>query len=437
VVAVTVSAPQQQRRRPTICLLALSQIEDDPRVRRQGDAFDRAGWRVIGIGLPGARSPGPAWRIVSEPGSSASQTVRPVRRSLIEWLCGNRAKWRLVKRTLYVLCLLAVRLRPSLAHQFYWSAYPLIRHLEALARGLAADIWLANDWNALPLAARLAREKGGIYAYDTHEFAVEEYAEKPSWRLWHRPIVRTLEAEYIRGAAVVSAVSAGIASELDRLYPLPRRSIVVRNTPAFQPLPFRPTGTAVRVLYHGLVAAGRGLEAAIASVAHWRPDTDLTIRGPANAAYLESLHLRIEALKLGSRIRILPAVPMTELIGEAAGFDIGLFALPGTSRHNRFALPNKVFEYIMAGLALCVSDLPEMARLVSHHGVGITFDAVDPVSIAAAINALDRAAIDRHKRASLAAARELCWEREGGLLVSAYDAALERACLAGPESMAV
>ena len=55
---------------------------------------------------------------------------------------------------------------------------------------------------------------------------------------------------------------------------------------------------------------------------------------------------------------------MTALVREASAYDVGLFALPGNSRHNEFALPNKFFEYVMAGLALCVSDLPEMARLV-------------------------------------------------------------------------
>jgi glycosyltransferase involved in cell wall biosynthesis len=420
--SATICVPQ--RRRPTICLLALSRIEDDPRVRRQGDAFSLAGWQVIGVGLPGARSDGPKWCIVSAQGS-ASRATLPTRTATSEGLCDTPPK-RLMKRALYALRLLMVRLRPRVAHQLYWSANPDIRRLQACARQLAADVWLANDWNTLPLAAWLARQKGGVYGYDTHEFAVEEYAERRSWLLWHRPMVRVLEAEFISGAAVVSTVSSSIAEELNRLYMLPRRCRVVRNTPYFQPLPFRPTDTAVRVLYHGLVAPGRGLEAAIASVPYWRSDFELTIRGPGDTRYIESLRRHIRALNLTARVRLLPPVPMTELIGEAAFFDIGFFALPGTSRHNRFALPNKLFEYIMAGLALCVSNLPEMAQLVTHYRVGITFDSTAPGAIAAAINTLDKISIDRHKCASLLAAQTLCWEQESELLVSAYEAARER-----------
>src|ERR1700756_1214718 len=51
--------------RPTICALSLSAIADDPRVRRQAEAFHRAGWNVVAVGLPGARSAEPEWRILT------------------------------------------------------------------------------------------------------------------------------------------------------------------------------------------------------------------------------------------------------------------------------------------------------------------------------------------------------------------------------------
>src|SRR3954447_25959462 len=50
---------------PTICVLVRSPIADDPRVRRHCEAFHRAGWTVIGVGLPGARSPAPEWHIIT------------------------------------------------------------------------------------------------------------------------------------------------------------------------------------------------------------------------------------------------------------------------------------------------------------------------------------------------------------------------------------
>jgi glycosyltransferase involved in cell wall biosynthesis len=180
------------------------------------------------------------------------------------------------------------------------------------------------------------------------------------------------------------------------------------------------------VLYHGILTPGRGLEATIDSVGAWRPEFNLTLRGPGDAHYVAALRRRIGERGLADRVLLAPPVPMTALVREAAAFDVGYFALPKSSRHNEFALPNKFFEYVMAGLALCVSDLPEMARLIRDYGLGVTFSSMDPEAIAAAVNALDPESVDRYKGKALAAACELCWERESKRLLDAYHTMLLR-----------
>src|SRR5215212_1668707 len=64
-------APEQELG-PMIGLLALSAIPDDPRVRRQGDAFTSAGWQVRAFGLSGGVSELPGWPVheVAPPGST-------------------------------------------------------------------------------------------------------------------------------------------------------------------------------------------------------------------------------------------------------------------------------------------------------------------------------------------------------------------------------
>ena len=413
--------------RPRICILALSAIADDPRVRRQGDAFARRGWDVVGVGLPGAGSAAPDWPVLfRQSANEAAQDAgrrAPRRRGRAVLHRALGVRYRLV----YAARLQWVRLRPGIADRIYWSFSQNIRDLYELARTVEADVWLANDWNALPIAARLAAEKGGVYAYDSHEFAREEYFERWRWRFWQRPLVCAIEGRYIKEAAIVSAVSGGIGEQLARNYDLPAPPLVIRNTPAFEAATFRPTGERIRVLYHGIVVPGRGIEATIDSVKWWRPEFDLMIRGPGDEDFKEALRARIRTNGVADRVALVPPVPMTELVSQARPFDIGFFALPGHSRHNEFALPNKIFEYVMAGLALCVTDLPELARLVREHGLGVLMRRLEPEAIAAAINGLDREAINACKRNSLKAARELCWERESERMLAAYQALLPRA----------
>lgn len=312
-------------------------------------------------------------------------------------------------------------LKPARAVSTYWGINDRFDAIYRLARGQSADIWLANDWTALPIVRRLAAEQGVFYAYDTHELAVDEYAQSWRWRLVHRPVIAAIERDGIAGAAVTSCVSQGIADRLHALYSLPGKPLLIRNMPRYEAHPFRPCGERIAVLYHGVVNVGRGLEACIHSVSLWRPEFHLTIRGPGPVAYIESLAARIRSAGLEDRVTLAPPVPMIDLVREATRFDVGLFALPGHSAQNVHVLPNKFFEYTMAGLALCVSDLPEMTALLQQHGLGRSIPDVTPQAIAAAINGFTRAEIDACKQRALEAAKVLNWEAESDRLFTAIE----------------
>lgn len=457
--------------RPRIGILSLSVIPDDPRVRRQGDILQDSGWEVVGVGLSGGRSPMPAWRCLSieEPDPTGLATSHDRTRftglraslyralaarnggSLPPWFSVFRESvllaikhpttaWRMAGRgaaALRRICgvlYAGLKLRAArrmdgdlgYADRVYHQMNGRLEKLYERARCERVDLWLANDWTSLPVVNRLAREQGVAFGYDTHELAIDEYAQHTYWRLTKKPIIAAIERNSIRDAAFVSCVSHGIAQRMFGEHGMRAPPIVIRNVPRYQRLSFRPTGPNIRVLYHGIVSVGRGLESCIQSVAQWRPEFDLTIRGPASAEYLA--HLKDVAANNGVSGRVIfdPPVPMVDLVRRAAEYDVGLFALPDHSLQNVYALPNKLFEYIMAGLAVCVSDLPEMARVVNAHGTGIVFGAVSPDAIAGAVNQLDRPSIDRYKLRSLEAAEELNWDVEGRRLIDACRDATSR-----------
>lgn len=406
----------------SIGIIALSAIADDPRVRRQGDAFSSAGWDTIGIGLSNARSSAPAWPIFASADSGIVEPLPPktepqtnAGHRLLSW--GFRQGTRRIKQAEYLFGTQLPRVWPKYAERHFWKHRRDSSSFYDLGTRHKPSIWLANDWTALPIACRLAREQGGILVYDTHELAADEYAQRLRWQILHRPVTMEVERQGLRDAALVTCVSDGIADRLQELYGLKDRPQVIRNTPVLQEMPFRPTRERIKVLYHGIVAPGRGLEESILSVPLWRDEFCLTIRGPAEESYRTKLAELIVRINVQDRVELTPPVPMVDLVLRANEYDIGLFALPDHSRHNRFALPNKFFEYTMAGLALCVSDLPEMSRLVKEHNLGLLFKGMEPSAIGSAINSLDRTSIDNYKHQSLAAARHLNWQKESEKLV--------------------
>ncbi|MBV9410820.1 MAG: glycosyltransferase family 4 protein [Acidimicrobiia bacterium] len=377
------------------CLLAVSTIADDPRVRRSGDALAAAGHDVVAVGLGGAASPPPDWPIV--------ELARDRGRSALASL-GVR--------------LLATRAVPAAADHVYWSMSP---HRELLAAALAsgADVYHANDWDTLPVAVAAATSSGGRIVYDSHELAVEE-SDRVLWRVLFPRFIRRLEAANIRNADAVITVAEGIADALQRQYSLPARPVVVRNTPPYTSMPFRPLGDGITVLYQGLLNPDKGVDRLIRSVGEWRPEFRLVVRGFGAPRYEAHLRELASDQAVRGRIEFAAPVPMTELVAAASTADVGIHPLPAVNRQTRYALPNKLFEYAMAGLALCVSGAPEMRRLVDDYGLGVTFADAEPVTIAQAVNSMKRDDIEEYKRHSLAAAKDLSWDVEKDRLLEIY-----------------
>ena len=153
---------------------------------------------------------------------------------------------------------------------------------------------------------------------------------------------------------------------------------------------------------------------------HWRDDIDLLLRGSGDPAYISDLKRQISRLNLEDRVRFVPAVPFSEIIPSANKSDIGFFSFRGDSPQIRFTLPNKFFEYIMAGLCVVVGDTEEVGRLSREYNVGPLIPEHTPEQIAETINSLTVDQIEEHKRASIAAAKTLNWETERDRLLDAY-----------------
>jgi glycosyltransferase involved in cell wall biosynthesis len=383
-----------------VTLISVSDIGRDWRVRRHAELLCESGFEVCTVGLQ-------------------SEDDQPWQTAHVE-----QPTWSTREKAEQALRLASVRVHPGRAESVYWSS-PRHQALYAAAAGTGpADLFVANDWNTLPVASRLASEHGTKYAYDTHEYAVEEKAHRFRWRAVWPPFLHALEGRHIRGAVWVSTVSEGIATLLQQDHGLAVRPTVIRNVPTFQEMPFREPQEPMTVLFHGLLVDDRGLEQLLDSVPSWSERFRLVLRGKGSGTYIESLRERIASLGVESRVTIEDAVPPSRVVQAAnSTADIGIHPMPAVTRHSQFGMPNKFFEYTMAGLALCVVAGTELSDVVEEYGNGVSLPSVDAQGIARTINALDGASTAAYKRKSLEAARQLSWEREQQRLASLYSEA--------------
>ena len=242
----------------------------------------------------------------------------------------------------------------------------------------------AHDLDTLPAAFVLARRYGARLVYDAHELYTGFDADPP--RLW-LAIVRRLEGALTRRAHAVVTVSDEIADRLVALHGLDRRPYVVLNAPPLSRLHVTERRGPLRAIYQSATGPGRHL-GDLPSL----PDVEISARV-------------LGATAAPPHVRLLEPVPPDELVPALAEFDVGLVIDRAETENARLALPNKLFEYLMAGLAVVVPEAPAMASLVNREGVGRTFR---PGRLGDVLKELaaDRAAVEAMRRRARAVAVE-------------------------------
>lgn len=419
----------------TAWIISYTPVCKEPRVIRQAMALRESGWRVVVFGLNGPvpcpdwwhhvplpESPvreRPAWRPARLAQISLEQQMVLFRRSGQALACAKVPSF---------LRQLGARVHDRLVEGFECKRNVIRNYAAEIARNnpeLKPSLVLSHDYFTADIGWQMARHFGARMAIDCHEYAAGQYMQDPTWVRWHRPRVIALQQYYLSRADAVTTVCEGIAGLLNEEYKLKRPVRVVRSVPFFIEQPFRPAGETLTVMYHGEIYASRGLHFAVRSMPLWRPEFRLVLRGYSDPSYVEELWRLANELGVADRLSIEPPVAFHEIVPAANRADIGYFVHQNISPQRRFVLPNKFFEYVMAGLALCVSDLPEMARLVRQHDLGALVPDCNEKTIADAINSFDRERINACKRRSIEAARELNWEAERQRMLSLYEELLQ------------
>jgi len=273
----------------------------------------------------------------------------------------------------------------------------------------------ANDLDTLIAGVLLSRLKKMPLLYDAHELFTAQFTGASRQ---FRSILFGLEHWLIRYADSVVTVSRSIAETLAAWHgvSVPR---VVMNCPSARPLVGAGVAGAIprqrplaRVVYQGMYLPERGLEELILSVPQF-DSAELYLRGYGDLE--PALRALVEREGLQGRVHFLPPADPRYMVESLAGFDIGVVPYRPTHLCHQYCLPNKVFEYLQAGLALAVSALPELERLVKETETGELFDPERPDDIARAINALTkdpRRLGEAQSKARLAAMR-YTWEIQG------------------------
>ncbi len=269
--------------------------------------------------------------------------------------------------------------------------------------------------------------------YDSHEFTIYDGNRSKI----NQFLVTVLERFLIKKCAFVIEVNDKIADEVQQIHKLKERPIVVRNVPekwAVDPKVCAATRERIEeefgvpggkgcflLMYHGSIAAERGLETLI-EVVKMNPMIYLYIIGDGAPNYIEKLQELCRARKVDHRVIFHEAVHLDELWKYIGSADVGMIMVRAAWKSYYYMLPNKLFENIQAETPVICSNFPVISSLVEQYGVGLT---CDPENLEDINKCIERLRLHpelcrQFKENEREAKEELCWENEQEVLKEAY-----------------
>lgn len=283
------------------------------------------------------------------------------------------------------------------------------------------DIFVANDLDTLPANFIASAIKRKPLIYDSHEYFTEvpELIGRPFikgiWQFIEKLLVPRVDAAY--------TVCDSIAEIYTELYKKDFK--VVRNLPArvensdIKEEEIENSSDRKIIIYQGALNLGRGIESAIRAMIYVEK-AELWLVGEGD--FSEKLRELVLQLKLTEKVKFLGRIPISELPEITNQASLGLSLEEDMGLNYRYALPNKLFDYIQAEIPVLVSNLPEMSRIVKKYDIGLVADSHQRKELAGLINI---ALFDNEKRKVWKnnlkiSSNTLCWENEEILLYNIY-----------------
>lgn len=308
---------------------------------------------------------------------------------------------------------------------FHAIAYNILHHYNRYVAGLRSknfDLIVANDAETLPIAFKIANGQSKVF-FDAHEYAPRQFEDRLYWRVFFRRFNAYLCEKYIPRVSGMSTINQSLAAAYEDNFGI--KSVIITNAPAYVDWSPQPRNQfPIRLVHHGIFTVSRQPEIMIdlMDLLDDRFTLDLIYMVSENASsetkqYFESFKARAAATK---NVRVLPALKPAEIVPFLhAHYDVGIILVPPINFNYENGLPNKLFDCIQARVALCVGPLKEIARVTHDHGVGVVSPDFTAKGMAQALQTITLEDINRFKRSTDAAAKQLNAEYNKTLLLDA------------------
>jgi len=294
-----------------------------------------------------------------------------------------------------------------------------LKFLRLLSKSLSkmdSDIFVAEDVYTLPLVTFYAKLKRKRVYYNCRE--LYPFLAGLRNKKIVQTIIRAVERFFIKRVDLVLTTGEMDSQFIQQYYKI-TNVIVLRNLPNnYAPgaeinLKAKlsiPENSRI-LLYQGVLLQGRGLAKTIEAIKNLGNVHFVILGEGVERKNLEKL---AGDLDISQRVHFLGTINQSELVNYTVEADIGLSLIENISLSYYYALPNKLFEYIAAGVPVICSDLPQMKMIIDKYKVGECFNMDSGGSLESKFSQLidNRDMLREYSINAKEASKELNWRVE-------------------------
>ena len=268
--------------------------------------------------------------------------------------------------------------------------------------------------------------------YDTHELETES----PEAGGIKRVFFKLVEKSLIRFADAIITVNDSIMNWYKNEYGL-QNIVAVRNIPYQRheeeisksnilKTSFNITDDEILFIHQGELSASRGIDILLDTFSKVDSKKHLLFMGFGD--WVERIKQYEQAY---DNIHLLDAVKPSEVHRYTVGADVGFCLLENIGLNAYLCLPNKLYEYIMSGVPVIVSDFPEMSRVIDEADCGWKI-AVSKGALYSLVTCISKDEIAAKRNKAMQYRKMIGWQNEEKALLNVYRHML--ACKKGIDS---
>jgi len=376
----------------TVLIISYSPLHRDPRVLRQIQAL-KHDYKIITIGYTSVNNDAIVHYLLNRPNNGSFV------HKMYKLMCGLLRKFNnYTERTLEMM----LDLKNILSKDI-----------------LKPDVIIANDWHALYLSSALKSKYNWVVKiyFDVHEYWLnDDNSNSIKGRLLIRPIITEVLKKCKSDINCMTTVCDGIAREYEKFFGFSEGFVsVITNAPEYNDnlKPKAVEGDIIKLIHHGGAVKKRKLELMIEMMRYLDPDKyELTFMLVKidHKHYHKYYDYLVKKSKMYKNIKFIEPVNFREITSTLNGYDMGVYILSPENFNYKNALPNKLFEFVQARLAIAIGPSVEMAKIVNKYGLGVCANNFSPKSLADSISQITPSKILDYKKNSEKYARELSAE---------------------------